>query len=99
MKRHSTRGQRVEDISNVDFGAAGDTNMEMREAKIDEFLNKPENPFAGRWNSGGIRALIDGVHDKVDRKLTWKGDHFLQAFYQDTITGLLLAILMNGVML
>jgi hypothetical protein len=97
MKRYSTRGQRVEDLSNVDFGAAGDTNMKMWKAKIDEFLNKPENPFAGRWNSRGIRALIDGVHDKVYRKLTGKCDHFLQAFYQDTIAGLLLAIFIDGV--
>jgi hypothetical protein len=46
VKRHSTRGQRLEDFPYVYFGAARDTYMKMREMKVDEFLHELRNPIA-----------------------------------------------------
>ena len=46
MKRHPAKGKGFEDVSNVDFWPARDTNSKIRKAKFDEFLHKPKYFFA-----------------------------------------------------
>src|SRR6202522_1143340 len=46
VKRHPERGQRLNGISYIDFGAARDANMNIWKAKVDKFLQKQKNPLA-----------------------------------------------------
>jgi hypothetical protein len=46
MKGDLARGQRFEDVSYIDFGAAGDTYMKSRKGKVDKFFQKLKNCFA-----------------------------------------------------
>src|SRR6266403_5285937 len=45
VKGHSTRGQRFQHHSNVDFWPTCDTYMKIWNANLDEFLHKLKHPF------------------------------------------------------
>jgi hypothetical protein len=46
VERHTTGGQRLEDISYVNFWATFDTKMKVWYMMIDELLHKLKNTFA-----------------------------------------------------
>jgi hypothetical protein len=46
VEAHSTRGHRLEDISYVELWAACDTYMKIRNAELNELLDKLESPIA-----------------------------------------------------
>jgi hypothetical protein len=63
---HSAKGQRLEDISYVEFRATSDTYMKVWNVKLDELLHKPKNTVARRWNPRDVGTLIKGVYYQVD---------------------------------
>jgi hypothetical protein len=88
-------GERFKDISYVDLGATGDTDMKIWKAKLDELLDEQENSFSRGRNARGIGTFIEGVDYKIDRILIWDPEHLFQALPQEVITGLFRAILMS----
>jgi hypothetical protein len=67
VKGHSVSGQRLKDISYVDLWAARDTDVKIRETKLDEIFEEKENAFARRRNTRGVGAFIKSV----DHQINW----------------------------
>jgi hypothetical protein len=61
VERHSARGQRLEDISYVNFWATCDTYMKVWYMKVDKLLHKLKDPFARCWNPRDVGTFIKGV--------------------------------------
>ena len=97
VKGHPTRGQRFEDISYVNFWATRDTYTKIWKTKLDEFLHELKHAFARRLNPGGVWRLIECVNNQVGRRLLRKCEHFFQAFGQNGITRLVLALVMSRI--
>src|SRR5712691_8597 len=91
MKGHLERSKGIKDISYVNLRPAGDANMKMWEAKLDELLDELKNLFARCWNPGDVGTLVNRIHDKVHRALIWEREHLFQTFCQDTVTRLFVA--------
>jgi hypothetical protein len=62
VKGHSAGGQRLEDVSYVNFWATGDTYTKVWYMKVDELIHKLKDSFARRWNPRDVGAFIKGVH-------------------------------------
>jgi hypothetical protein len=94
MKSHVVDSQRLEYISNVDLGPAGNIKMNMWEPQVDKFLHNDEDLFSRRRASGGIGALVKGVYDDIESPLPWVFEHGLQAFQECILAGLAEAAIM-----
>ena len=57
--------QRSECRSNIELGSAHDAYMKVWKMKADEPLDKLQNLFTSRWNSGPVWTLIKSVKDNV----------------------------------
>jgi hypothetical protein len=85
MERHPARGQRLKDISYVNFWATCDTYMEVGYMTVDELLHKLKNPFARCWNPRDVGTFIKGVKYEVDGTLIREGEHLFQAPRQNVV--------------
>jgi len=97
MERHPARGQRLKDISYVNFWATCDTYMKVWYMKVDELIHKLKNPFARCWKPRDVGTFIKGVYYQVDRMAILDCEHIYQATFQSVITGLLGAVSMNRI--
>jgi len=61
MERYPARGQRLKDISYVNFWATCYTYMKVWYTTVDELLHKLKNSFARCWNPGEVGTFINGV--------------------------------------
>jgi hypothetical protein len=61
VERHSAGGQRLEDISYVNFWATCDTDMKVWYMKVYELLYKLKNPLARCWDPGDVGTFIKGI--------------------------------------
>jgi hypothetical protein len=95
VKRHPERGQRFNGIPYVDLGAARGTYMKVWKAKVDKLFQKLKDALPSRWNPGRYWRLIECVHDQVDRMLITECKHIFQAFCQNTVTRLILSVVMS----
>jgi hypothetical protein len=62
VEGYSAIGERVEDISYVNFWAACHTYMEMQDVKVDELLHKLENLVTRWWDPRDVGTFIKGIH-------------------------------------
>jgi hypothetical protein len=62
MEGHSARGQRLENISYVNFWAACDTYMKIWKVKVNKLLHKPKNTVTGCWNPRDVGTFVKGIH-------------------------------------
>jgi len=88
MNRHSVSGEGFKDISYVDLGATGDTDMKIWKAKFDELLDEQEDSFARRRNARGVGTFVEGVDYKIDWRVIWDREHLFQALCQKDVTKL-----------
>jgi hypothetical protein len=97
MEGDSAGGQRLKEISYVEFRATCDTNTNVWNLKASEFLQLLKYPIARRWDLGGVGTFIKGVNYKVDWMVTWDCEHLYQAPFQGVIVGPLRAVSMTGI--
>src|SRR5229473_5630727 len=97
MERYPARGQRLEDISYVDFWPTCDTYMNIWYMKVDELLHKLKNSFAGCWNPRDVGTFIKGVYYQIGWALILQCEHLYQAPLQRVIIRLLPAIVVIGI--
>src|SRR5229473_4285547 len=69
VEGHFERGQRLEDISYVEFWSTSDTYTKGWNLKVDQLLHKSKNTVARGWNPRDVGTLVKGVHYQVDRAL------------------------------
>jgi len=46
----------------------------------DQIVHKAQHVLACGWDSGGTRALVQGINDDENRILAWESDHGLETF-------------------
>jgi hypothetical protein len=61
MEADSAGGQRLKEISYVEFWATCDTNTKVWNPKASEFLQQPKDPIPRGWDLGGVGTFIKGV--------------------------------------
>ena len=89
--------QRRECSSNIELRSAGDAYVKMWKMKVNELLDKRENLFTRRWDSGPVWALVNRVKDNVNRPKIGNREHIFETLYHNTIAGLLCTILVSGI--
>jgi hypothetical protein len=97
MEGDSAGGQRLKEISYVEFWATCDTNTKVWNLKASEFLQQLKYPIPRRWNLGGVGTFIKGIHYQVDRMAILDCEHLYQAPFQSVIVGLLRSVAMIGI--
>jgi len=66
MKWHIVDCQRLEYVSDVDLGSAGDTEMYVWKLQVDKLLYDSEDLFSWRRVPGKVWAFIKGVYNEVE---------------------------------
>jgi hypothetical protein len=69
VKAHAERGETPNEIFQVNFWAACDTYMKIREAKLDKLYYKLKNLFTRRRNPKGVGGFIQRIDNKIYRTL------------------------------
>jgi len=62
--------------------------MEIWEVKVNELVHELENLLSWRWDAGSIRAFVEGIHNDVNRGLSWGREHTFEALHHIPIPGL-----------
>ena len=88
MKSDIVGIQGIENSSDIDLGPAGDTEMDMRQFQIDKLLYNLEDLSAFCSNPGRIWALIECVHNNVERSLPLKSKNLFQTLSKREYAGL-----------
>ena len=97
MEWHAVNCQGLENVSDIDLGAAGETEMNMQKFQVDKLSQDDEDLFSWRREPGRIGALINGINNEIDSPLRWEFEHALQAFQESIQAGLSGAIIVGGI--
>ena len=80
--------QGIESSSDIDLRPAGDTEMQVREFQVNKLFHNLEDLSALCSKPGGIWALIECVHNDVDRGLPLKCKDSFQTLQKCVYAGL-----------
>ena len=97
MKRHPTGRQRLDNSLDVDLRPTGDTYTKIWECKSDKLLHETEDDIPRRWHPESIRTFVERVHNNICWVAIGRCEHFLEALYQDVISGLVGAVVVSHV--
>jgi hypothetical protein len=89
VKGHRAECQRLEDGTDVDLWAAGCTNVESRQVKVDEFLHKLKDLTTRRGEPRRVWTFVERIQDNENLSLFQKSQHLFEAFLQGVVTWLL----------
>jgi hypothetical protein len=92
MKRDSTIGKWLENNFDVNLRAAGNTYMQVWNAKFDQLLQKVKEYRSWGRKPRDVRTLVECVNDDVNWLMCREKEHFVKTARQELNAGLLGAL-------